>query len=777
MPRNDKEQRRIQRRNNELLDQLDNQLDNLYKSTYYKTDTDDALFDKVSDELTDAIRKVTDGDPEYQNLSNITLLYQKLANKVNGSGDVLINNLGKDNEKDISTLFQSNEMMASLMDVYAKTKWITELDNEFSMICKYMPKLKAALDIKRDAVLCSDSYSKEFINIVPKNATNGDDSSSEIQNNIENMRKKYNINDIVEMWYDDTSLYGEDFVYVVPYNTAMEELLARKGNTSYSISEASVSLNQSGNIVLNGVSDSNGKISVNANATGGGINIKLDKSGIIKEAIENNYTIRQYLSNKMYRGVSEVFNESLQESNSSFKDHLKKDGRNTTEIRFDRTVGDQIEWEDDDGTAAEGLLGSEKKSNPRINLNGAVVKTIRHDKFIPVYIEDMFFGGYYIKFEAEEEIDINSNSNVNGYNSITSMFNNEKVGLADKTSGDAILKIVAGKISQAIDATFINANPNLKKEIYLMLKYNDKYNQLDRSLNMNIVFIPADDIHHIKFREDSETHRGISDLWDSLVPAKQWIMLNTTITLGQITRGYDRRVYYVRQSLDTNTAQSMLNVITQIKKSNFGIREMESINNILGLLGRFNDFVIPMGPNGDAPIQFDTMPGQQFDFPTDLMQNLEEGAVNATGVPVEIVNSSVGMDFAVRYTMTNAKLLREVLKRQLKLEDVCSEIFTKIYKFEYGKSVELEVTLPPPAFLSMTQGVQLIQAATQYADAMVEVEMANENDQAKAAFKKRIIRKLIPTYISDSEIEEIKNKVKIDLSIQKSEPADDQGGY
>lgn len=769
--RNEKEEARRRRRNNELLDKLDDQLSSLYRTTYFKDEIDDTLFDRVSDELTDTIRKVTDNDPEYQNLSNITSLYQKLSNKLSSS-DAIISNFGKNNDKDISTLFQTNEMMASLMEVYARTKWITELDSEFDMICKYMPKLKVALDIKRDAVLCSDSYTKEFITITPKNETAGDAKNTEIQNNIRNMMKKYDINSKVEKWYEDTSLYGEEFVYIVPYSTAMEQLLARKNNTSYMMSEATV-VSEAGDIKLKEIPVS---ASVYSGSNGQGINIKFDKSGILREAVENNAAIRKYLQDKMYRGLTEVFNEALLESGDNFNDHLKKSGRNDTEVRFDRVIGDEIEWEDDDSTAADGLAGTEKKSE-KIRLNGAIVKSIRHDKFMPIYIEDMFFGGYFIKFEAEEEIDINSNSNVNGYNSITSMFNNEKVGSANKTTGDEILKIVAGKISQAIDRTFINSNPNLKREIYLMLKYNDKYNALDKSLNMNIVFIPADDIHHLKFREDPETHRGISDLWDALVPAKQWIMLNTTISLGIITRGYDRRVYYVKQSLDTNTAQSILNVITQIKKSNFGIREMESINNILGLLGRFHDFVIPMGPNGDAPIQFDTMPGQQFDFPTELMQNFEESAVNSTDIPIEVVNSSFNMDFAVRYTMTNAKMLRAVLKRQLTMEDFLEPTLSKIYKFEYGEAIELEVTLPPPAFLSMTQGVQLIQAASQYADSIVEVEMSRDTDEEKAAVKRRIVRKLIPSYISDKEIEDIKNKVKIELSIDKSTPQDDQGGY
>ena len=107
--------------------------------------------------------------------------------------------------------------------------------------------------------------------------------------------------------------------------------------------------------------------------------------------------------------------------------------------------------------------------------------------------------------------------------------------------------------------------------------------------------------------------------------------------------------------------------------------EMESINNILGVLGKFNDFVIPVGPSGDSPITFDIMSGQQFELPTELMQNLEESAVSQTGVPLEIVNSSNQMDFAIRYTMTNAMLLRNVLKRQVTVEKYLTKICNKIY--------------------------------------------------------------------------------------------------
>ena len=759
------------RKVNSSLDMLRKQVNDLYTTTYFTRDTSEEIKTQVSDRLDDAIRKSTQGDEEFNNISNTSKLFRKLL-KPDGSSAIskLSQNFGKGGDDDISNLFQSPDMIASIMDSYTKTKWIADLDNEFDLICRYMPKLQAALDIKRDAVLCSDSYSKDFMNVRAKGENPSDTKNGAIQNNINEMIKKYDLANKVEKWYDDAAKYGEEIVYCVPYSVALNQLLKRKKNTSYSLSESKLELKD---FIPK---DATGTAILTENECGeAAIKIIFDKSKVISEAVENNLYLRKAAGEDSLRGLSESF--VVNETNHSFEEHLKKNGGNT-EVKFDQTIGDELEWEDDK-TAADGLTGAKRDNDKKLKVNGAVLRTIKHDRIIPIYIEDTMFGAYYIRFKQYEDVDINSSGNFRGYNSVTGMFNNAPVSSAknynedEVNKRDLLLRTVAGEISQKIDAAFINANTDLKREIYLMLRFNDRYNQVSHTMDMDVVFIPSDDIHHLKFKEDPETHRGISDLWDSLVPAKQWITLSLTSILGWTTRGFDRRVYYVKQALDTNTAQSLLNVVSTIKKGNFGVRQMESVNNILNIVGRFNDFVIPVGPSGDAPIQFDTQPGQQFDFPDQLLNNLEESAINPV-VPIEIVNSSTGMDFAVRYTMTNAKLLREVLKRQFKVEDFLSEIFTKIYRFEYDENVEIEVMLPPPAFLSMTQSTQLINSASQYADTIVEIEMAGESDEAKQMFKKRVIRKMIPSYLTDEEIKEIKDNVALDMAIKSSDDASDE---
>lgn len=764
MAKSKDDKKKMNRKLASSLDLLRRQVEDLYKSTYYSTDNSEEFQDHVSDKLDAAIHKSTNKDDEFQNLSNTYRLFKKLLKPDGNLASSKLNKaFGKGTSDDISSLFQNSDMVASLMESYSKTKWITELDDEFELICKYMTKLQAALDIKRDAVLCSDSYTKKIFNVRAKGENPASDRNINIQNNIEIMMKKYDLANKAEHWYENASKFGEEFVYCVPYSVAIEELLKRKNNTSYSLKESMIySSDISKYIPKNATGSAKAIVGESGDPI---IKINLDTSKVLMEAIENNMYIRKALGDTRLKGLSESF--VLTESNKSSKgDRIK-----TTDVKLDKMMGDKIKCEDDDRTASQGLIDKKSKdSDVELKVNGAVIRNIRHDKIIPIYIEDYMLGAYYIKYSQYDDIDINSTGKFKGYNSITGMFNNAAAGSTNgvhnedqANKSDMLLRTLAGEISQKIDKAFINSNVDLKKEIYLLLQYNDKYNQI--SHNIDIVFIPVDDIHHLKFREDPETHRGISDLWDALVPAKQWITLNLTSILGWTTRGFDRRVYYVKQSLDTNTAQSLLNVIATIKKGNFGVRQMESVNNILNIVGRFNDFVIPIGPDGDPPIRFDTQEGQNFDFPDGLLTHLEESAVNSTGVPLEIVNSSVTSDFAVRYTMTNAKMLRNVLKRQLKVETFLSEIFTKIYKFEFDEDIELEVTLTPPVFLSATQGLQVFQAVTQYVDAIVEVEMNGEEDDAKQEFKKKLIRKFIPSYLSDDDIKNIKNNMVLDKKI------------
>ena len=258
-----------------------------------------------------------------------------------------------------------------------------------------------------------------------------------------------------------------------------------------------------------------------------------------------------------------------------------------------------------------------------------------------------------------------------------------------------------------------------------------------------------------------------------LIPAKLFTCLYITNVTGILTRGQDKRVYYVKQTVESNISQTLLNVINQIKKSNFGIRQIQNLNNILNITGRFNDYVIPVGQSGDAPIQFEVMPGQQFEINSDLYNMLEEMAVNSTGIPLELVQSRNSPDFATQFTSSSIKVLRLVFGRQAIVEEFMNKVCTKIYNCEYDENIAVETELPPPMIMNITNTSQMISSTKDYVQQIADYEFDGENgdtvEQEKAIFTKKMMRSLLASYIKISTIERYREEAKIEAMQNKED--------
>ena len=316
-------------------------------------------------------------------------------------------------------------------------------------------------------------------------------------------------------------------------------------------------------------------------------------------------------------------------------------------------------------------------------------------------------------------------------------------------------------ISQKIDAAFVNANQDLSKEIYSILKYNSTVDATGKISRIRVTFIPPEDIEHCYFELDNETKRGISGLARSLLPAKLYSCLYISNTLLSITRGFDKRIYHVKQSVDTNVAGVLMNVINQIQRSNFNIRQIESMQNVLNMIGRFNDFIIPRSPSGEDPVEFEVMPGQQVEIKTDLMNMLEELAVNATDVPLELIQQRNQPDLATHLTMTNTKFLQKVYNRQSKTQKIFSRVATKIYNYEFNdgnnKHEEIIVELPPPIFLASTNTSQIVESVANLSQTVAFTFTDDQNEPNRTAefrrqFQQEMITSLFPLGMIDKVI-------------------------
>lgn len=737
------------RRINTWLDNVGTQMDQLYRSTYYSDNSNMRDLDKIANGIEDDINSIINRNNTVD-ISGISKMYSRLKLQDSLSDSKLVDT--------VKELFESNPITNEVLANYVGNKWIRDLDNEIDTVLKYCTKMQDALDLLRDAVLSSDSYSKEFLNF--KSTKANDTDVSVFDQRMSNIADKYDLNTKLREWYMETSTHGEQFVYIVPYKKAIAKLINQKKNTKTTdINYGYQYTTESGVDKINEVNPNTLK------DKDSGLVVEFDLSRTLKSSIEAFDKSQKIIQ----EGTSSVYEEFLNEAknNSGYKKN-----------KLDKYVPDELEIPENDDNGpfktTDGLItrtGDEVSPN-ELKIKGCVVKTLKRECIIPLYVDDDTCLGYYY-FEFNQDLGFDFYSNMtdrygDGYvtQGIEPISKVTHDALNDEKIND-LVRHIAHKISNAIDKNFVNANQDLTKEIYAILKYNDAYNSRAFLQHMRVSFLPEEDVHRLVFNIDPKTHRGISDCHKGLIPAKLFACLYITNVTGILTRGQDKRVYYVKQTVESNISQTLLNVINQIKKSNFGIRQIQNLNNILNITGRFNDFVIPVGQSGDSPIQFEVMPGQQFEINNDLYNMLEEMAVNSTGVPIELVQARNSPDFATQFTSSSIKIARTVFARQAIVEIFMNRVCTKIYNCEYDDNITVETELPPPMILNITNTSQMISSTKEYVSQIADYEYEGNTsetaEQEKAIFTRKMMRSMLASYVRVSSVDRYKEEAKIEV--------------
>lgn len=736
-----------------LVRNVEDNMQQAYSDTYLTSRDNIDSMNSVADKIEDNISQIIHRNNQYD-ISNISKLYSRVMRQ---DSFVSKNKTEKQLADELEGLFSDNNFTDAIMGSYLSNKWIDDLDREIDAIIKYVPNIKEALEVLKDAVLSADSTSKDFI--FPKTQVSDDSELRIVTDRIDRMAKKYDLPRKVEDWYDLTSRYGEAFVYRVPYDKAIKKLLMQKDGTNAK-ANFSMPMLEHGVINENVVFEDTGApedltgVKLNKDCN---FNVEIDTSAILASAINETHNGRKTYKRDIVHGLMESFTQEV------------KGEVPIKEAKLNKIIPSDLEVPDGLNPSDEYSYSRTSKDDKStdVNVRGCVLKTLERKNLIRLYVDDICIGYYYLEFRNPDDLNMAyymDNERNLGYSKSISTIQKTITANLEDSRVDHLMRMIAKKISDKLDATFVNANQDISREIYAILKYNDVFNS---NTAVRVSYLPPEDVKWLRFREDTERHIGISDINDSIIPAKLLAMLYITYVTGILTRGYDRRVYYVKQTVETNIAQTLLNVINQIKKSNFNMRAIENLNNLLNITGRFNDFIIPVGPSGDSPIQFEIMPGQQFDINQDLLNLLTESAVNNI-VPLELIQMRLNPEFATQYTSSSLKLLRKTYRRQARLQQFISDIYTDIYLAEYEEYQQIDCELPPPVFLSMVNTNQLLENTKAYVESIAEMEYEGDTsetaEQEKAIFKKKMINSILASYIKPSEIERCKKQAKFEVS-------------
>ena len=739
MPRREEEINRV------IKNKIDNSINSISRNTYMSPPEVSKSYEDLMKNMDISVDKLI-ARSKNKTGNNISQVYSRWHK----SGDPLSTNIGDQ----IQDIFGNQEMMDGLMSMYMENKYIKEFDKEIDIICGYMPLLLEALEVKRDAVLSADVFNKEFMSI---NNISIDDEEEEgrLAADVKELERVYKIEEMVDIAYMNASKYGEQFIYIIGYNDAFNSLLrALDGdfndtniNTSALIKEDVISISESCIIIGDSTTSFKSKDS-NINIDDLSMNITLSNE-IMPEIVMQNEGFREYAKNNDNKSVINYINETYNFYNS---DIAYKDKMDYNKYIF----------------TPDGLYNnSDNQDSEDINVLGCVVRRLKRENVIPIYIDDVCMGFYYVENTAGDIFDRVQNINDPMYN-----ISNKSGSFAiEDVQKEEMLKRMAEVISDNINKKFINNNPDISNELYTILKYHYVYgDRHGNGTDLKITFIPPEHMIHFYFKKDPNTHRGISDLYKSLFPAKLYAALYITNGLGILTRGQDKRAYYVRQHVDTNIAKLLMGTINQIRKSNFGVRDINNLNNLFNIIGRFNDYVIPESASGERPINFEIIPGQDIQDNQDLLDRLEGMAINPLGVPLELLDTRSGsVEFARQITTSNGKFARNVLKRQKVTKDFIGELVTRIYNHHFGANVELECILSPPSHLTISNTNELIANANEMTNSIIEIDVPQDQQDEEwvSYYKRELMKFYLSSYIDWDEMSQMKRRAKLEAEVNK----------
>ena len=715
---------------------IQTQINSLYTNTYMSPKQLNNDSENIKNSINDTLEKILKNN-EDEIGNNTYALFQRLKDtKSKGETGLL--------DENIADLFDNTELKDALVPSLVENKLLKQYDEDIDTLCKFMPLMKDALDVLSNHVLCGDRFTKKYMTITNKITTNEDEISL-FNSKMDSIMKRYNVEDTFKKYYNRASKYGEEYIYITTYKETFAKLLNKKAKIApvheeyVGIKDYVNSLNESVNISDEDLNSENNMIKVNL------------YNGIIPTAIKEEQQI-----NSIHEASKIKFDNIIQ-------DDLQFDGPDVDDISSAKKFK---------STSADGLIDTSVKEDD-IKINGAIVRRLPRENVIPVYIGDLCMGYYYIECIGTS-VDEVFNNNVGTKNTLgffnktgKSIFDTIKTG----NQNDAI-SVLSSRVSSIIDTKFINNNQDLKKEIYMILQHNDIFNK--SNIEINVSFIQPNQMVAMMFNEDDETHRGLSDLDEGALMGKLCASIRATSTIGILTRSFDKRIYYVKQQIDSNISQVLLNTINQLKKSNYGTREIANLKNTLNMTGRYNDLLVPVGASGDYPIQFEVLPGQEIDPKEEFCSNLEQQAVN-TIAPYEYVQAESQIDFATRLTMTNIKFFNKILDRQQVVEKFASQMLQKIWDAENPtEKAIIDVKLNTPLYLSIVNNSEMYSYITQHATNIVENDIIEDDDVLRRIYKKNIIRNLAGAQLDRDMLDRVLKESKMERNAKYGNPEDEQ---
>ena len=582
------------------------------------------------------------------------------------------------------------------------------LRQDLDLIISQIPEWYTAVKVTCDAICEADLVDGKLARSIIFDKSKLDESETgHIMSKIESVEEKLELHSIIKNHVVfNTLLYGEGYVYAIPYAKVFEDLYKYRLNSATD-KRKSVSNMFETSSVLNGYGYGESAVEISLNDTIISESSSVEKHSRGKKKKENKISVwteseiidinPQYHS-KTYNEDGSEDTKSQKEYDEAFEDVLNDIANNIRYIGedialpvieesahdlrcvYETKYHDKQEYVNEVKTFFEQVMESSPSESQFDRIKGVYIRILPATKLIPVRVDRNIIGYYYISdLTRPEESGERRNSGLGGYT-----LRSPSVGYDTFSPDRMFCERLASKIISNFDLKFMRDNTALHQQIVAILQAH-KFNEA----MMRFVFIPAEHVCQCAINKDG-MGKGHSMLEPGLVTARMYMFLKLYSLLYQINNS-QIRVYNLNMSgIDKNYRQLVQETMRKFAARRITANDIFNYRSSMTKVSGGSELIMPLGAGDKPPITFDSIPAAESPINNELLENLKNEAINSTPVPSAMVQGAMSeLDFAKEVELANTRFNSMVNSCKIEFNRDITKLYRRILRWETDISPEL----------------------------------------------------------------------------------------
>lgn len=445
---------------------------------------------------------------------------------------------------------------------------------------------------------------------------------------------------------------------------------------------------------------------------------------------------------------------------------------------------------------------SKKSDRDKVNVPGSVIKNLDNLRLYTLYAGDIEVGAWYIETDNILGTNIydtlmtamNVGGNINdtsrgvvstfgangGMTLDSNALNQSLINRADRfrTNNDYIMMSLAKLAVKKLNKKYLETNPDMVEFIYNLCKTHDIIN---RKVGLKITFIPPEQLVSFKVNED-KYNKGVSIIAKSLFAAKLYVIMLVSNFLTNTVRKHDMRAYYIKQGLNKNITQTIMNAAYQLKKTQFNIHDVMDINRTFNMIGKNHEIFIPVSENGDKPIDFDVIAGDSSTgMENEFLEFLKKAALNGLGMPPSLIDDVANIDSVRPFIMQNERFARSCIPLQIELQEPLNKFFNTLCKIEMGEDFIYDSVLckfPTPTSVNKSNILEKLQNNQSIIEAQLKAYLGDafmNTEQGPAIYDlmyKRLMSDAMPELMESTKLKRYRDEANMAVTKPTDAPAE-----